>query len=196
VLVPLTLVAAVVLATDLADAHDWSLTPLLVGLVLALVTLARWGGARTPRTARSTTVALTSWACATPSTTVPTTPGRTSRGGANAGATTPDHSPPRTRWRGAWAGSSGTSPGVTASNTSSRPRHHLTRTPRPARASGTSPRAVAPTKVWRSTRAGAAAYAPACPTIGPTPGQVMLITSSPVVSRGPRGARGHRRAEA
>ncbi|MHA3838202.1 DUF2207 family protein [Terrabacter sp. AAH1] len=58
VLVPLTLVAAVVLATDLADAHDWSLTPLLVGLVLALVTLARWGGARTPRTAEGSALRI------------------------------------------------------------------------------------------------------------------------------------------
>jgi hypothetical protein len=58
VLVPLTLVAGVVLATDLADAHDWSLTPLLVGLVLALVSLARWGGARTPRTAEGSALRI------------------------------------------------------------------------------------------------------------------------------------------
>ncbi|GAB3884308.1 DUF2207 family protein [Terrabacter terrigena] len=58
VLVPLTLVAAGVLVTDLADEHDWSLTPLLVGLVLALVVLARWGGTRTPRTAEGSALRI------------------------------------------------------------------------------------------------------------------------------------------
>ncbi|MFM6847751.1 MAG: DUF2207 family protein [Terrabacter sp.] len=58
VLVPLTLVAAGVLATDLVDASDWSLTPLLVGLVLALVALARWGGSRTPRTAEGSAMRI------------------------------------------------------------------------------------------------------------------------------------------
>src|SRR6478672_1977364 len=54
VLVPLVLVALVLVVTGLAQAHDWSLTPVLVGLVAALVVLARWGGARTPRTAEGT----------------------------------------------------------------------------------------------------------------------------------------------
>lgn len=58
VLVPLTLLAAGVVVTDLADAHDWSLTPLLVGLVLALVVLARWGGSRTPRTAEGSALRI------------------------------------------------------------------------------------------------------------------------------------------
>ncbi|NUR81887.1 MAG: DUF2207 domain-containing protein [Dermatophilaceae bacterium] len=58
VLVPLTLVAAGVLVTDLVDAHDWSITPLLVGLVLALVALARWGGSRTPRTAEGSALRI------------------------------------------------------------------------------------------------------------------------------------------
>ncbi|GAA2154725.1 putative membrane protein DUF2207 [Humibacillus xanthopallidus] len=58
VLVPLTLVAAVLVVAGLADAHDWSLTPVLVGLVAALVVLARWGGARTPRTAEGTALRI------------------------------------------------------------------------------------------------------------------------------------------
>ena len=40
------------------DAHDWSLTPLLVGLVLARVALARWGGSRTPRTAEGSALRI------------------------------------------------------------------------------------------------------------------------------------------
>jgi hypothetical protein len=58
VLVPLTVVAAVVVVAGLVDAHDWSLTPVLVGLVAALVVLARWGGARTPRTAEGTALRI------------------------------------------------------------------------------------------------------------------------------------------
>ncbi|WP_374968664.1 hypothetical protein [Terrabacter sp. BE26] len=58
VLVPLVLVTAVVVAAGLAEAHDWSLTPVLVGLVAALVVLARWGGARTPRTAEGTALRI------------------------------------------------------------------------------------------------------------------------------------------
>jgi hypothetical protein len=58
VLVPLTVVAAVVVGAGLVDAHDWSLTPVLVGLVAALVVLARWGGARTPRTAEGTALRI------------------------------------------------------------------------------------------------------------------------------------------
>lgn len=57
-LVPLTLVAAVVVVAGFADAHDWSLTPVLVGLVAALVVLARWGGSRTPRTAEGTALRI------------------------------------------------------------------------------------------------------------------------------------------
>ncbi|MER7073987.1 hypothetical protein [Terrabacter sp. NPDC000476] len=57
-LVPLTLAAAVVVVAAFLDAHDWSLTPVLVGLVVALVVLARWGGARTPRTAEGTAVRI------------------------------------------------------------------------------------------------------------------------------------------
>lgn len=57
-LVPLTVVAAVVVVAGLVDAHDWSLTPVLVGLVTALVVLARWGGARTPRTAEGTALRI------------------------------------------------------------------------------------------------------------------------------------------
>ncbi|CAN7437456.1 DUF2207 domain-containing protein [Terrabacter sp. LjRoot27] len=54
VLVPLTVVAAVVVGAGLVDAHDWSLTPVLVGLVAALVVLARWAvhGPRAPPRAR------------------------------------------------------------------------------------------------------------------------------------------------
>jgi hypothetical protein len=58
VLVPIVLVAAALVVTGLADAHDWSLTPVLVGLVVALVVLARWGGARTPRTAEGTALRI------------------------------------------------------------------------------------------------------------------------------------------
>lgn len=58
VLVPLTLAAAVVVVAAFLDAHDWSLTPVLVGLVVALVVLARWGGARTPRTAEGTALRI------------------------------------------------------------------------------------------------------------------------------------------
>ena len=58
VLVPLVLVTAVLVVAGLADAHDWSLTPVLVGLVAALVVLARWGGARTPRTAEGTALRI------------------------------------------------------------------------------------------------------------------------------------------
>ena len=58
VLVPLVLVALVLVVTGLAQAHDWSLTPVLVGLVAALVVLARWGGARTPRTAEGTALRI------------------------------------------------------------------------------------------------------------------------------------------
>jgi hypothetical protein len=58
VLVPLVLLAVVLVVTGLAQAHDWSLTPVLVGLVAALVVLARWGGARTPRTAEGTALRI------------------------------------------------------------------------------------------------------------------------------------------
>lgn len=58
VLVPLVCVTAVVVLTGLLQAHDWSLTPVLVGLVAALVVLARWGGARTPRTAEGTALRI------------------------------------------------------------------------------------------------------------------------------------------
>jgi hypothetical protein len=58
VLMPLTVVAAVVVVAGLVDGHDWSLTPVLVGLVAALVVLARWGGARTPRTAEGTALRI------------------------------------------------------------------------------------------------------------------------------------------
>ncbi|GAA2024600.1 hypothetical protein GCM10009740_12710 [Terrabacter terrae] len=58
VLVPLVLVTAVLVVAGLAEAHDWSLTPVLVGLVAALVVLARWGGARTPRTAEGTALRI------------------------------------------------------------------------------------------------------------------------------------------
>ncbi|WP_345508459.1 DUF2207 family protein [Terrabacter aeriphilus] len=58
VLVPLTLAAAVVVVTAFLDAHDWSLTPVLVGLLVALVVLARFGGARTPRTAEGTALRI------------------------------------------------------------------------------------------------------------------------------------------
>ncbi len=58
VLVPLVLVAAALVVTGLGHAHDWSLTPVLVGLVVALVVLARWGGARTPRTAEGTALRI------------------------------------------------------------------------------------------------------------------------------------------
>ncbi|GAA2742539.1 hypothetical protein GCM10009868_12900 [Terrabacter aerolatus] len=58
VLVPSSLAAAVLVVAGLVDAHDWSLTPVLVGLVAALAVLARWGGARTPRTAEGTALRI------------------------------------------------------------------------------------------------------------------------------------------
>ncbi|MEO6999179.1 MAG: hypothetical protein ABI112_13945 [Terracoccus sp.] len=57
-MVPLALVAmAVVLRAGLVD-RDWSLVPLVVGVVLAVFVLAAWGRSRTPRTAEGTAVRI------------------------------------------------------------------------------------------------------------------------------------------
>ncbi len=58
VMVPLAVVAAaVVLRAGLVE-QDWSFVPLLVGTVLTVLVLARWGRSRTPRTAEGTAVRI------------------------------------------------------------------------------------------------------------------------------------------